>query len=375
MIQQSHHQWTEQSGWQPELPKGTFNPQLVLVFGALQHQQAIDELAHCFQGAVITGCSSAGEIQNHKVYDDTLVVTALQFQSTRVSFATQSLNQDSEVAGQSLAEQLPQQGLRHVFVFADGLAINGPALVNGMKRSLPDTIKISGGMAADGENFGKTLVCAGNKVTSNLATAVGIYGDQIEIHCGSYGGWDPFGPDRIITESDGNKLYKLDNHNALALYKKYLGPHAADLPSSALRFPLFLHGHEGTDQVVRTVLAIDEEEQSLIFAGDVPQGSHARFMSANLNHLIDGATIAGEQTMRNASCAKPEFALLISCVGRRMVLRQMAEEEIEVLDEVYEQQVPHVGFYSYGEIAPLDGTGDCSLHNQTMTITTLCEHN
>ena len=374
MIQQSHHQWTEQGGWQPELPASTFQPQLVFVFGALQQQRAIDELAACFDQAIITGCSSAGEIHNHKVFDDTLVVTALKFQSTSVALATQPLDQDSEVTGQLLAQQLPQAGLKHVFVFADGLGINGTALVNGMKQVLPDSIKISGGMAADGENFGKTLVCAGSTVASNLATAVGIYGDHIEIRCGSFGGWDPFGPDRIITESKGNRLYRLDNHNALALYKKYLGPHAADLPGSALRFPLFLHGHEGTDQVVRTVLAIDEQEQSLIFAGDVPQGSHARFMSANLNHLIDGATIAGEQTMKNASCSKPEFALLISCVGRRMVLRQMEEEEIEVLDEVYEHQVPHIGFYSYGEIAPLDGTGDCSLHNQTMTITTLCEH-
>lgn len=374
MIQQSHHQWTEHSGWQPELPAGNFAAQLVFLFGALQHQHAIDQLSNNFPTAVITGCSSAGEIQNHKVYDDTLVACALKFDSSDVAFASQTLTEDSEHSGQQLAEQLITQNLKHVFVFADGLAFNGTALVNGMKQALPGNVTISGGMAADGENFGNTLVCAGRTVTSNLATAVAIYGENIEVRCGSHGGWDPFGPDRIITRSDGNKLFKLDNHNALALYKKYLGPHAADLPASALRFPLFLHGHEGTDQVVRTVLAIDEEAQSLTFAGDVPEGSHARFMSANLNHLIDGATIAGEQTLQNATCNQPEFALLISCVGRRMVLRQMAEEEIEVLDEVYERKVPHIGFYSYGEIAPLAGTGDCSLHNQTMTITTLCEH-
>ena len=374
MIQQSHHQWTADSGWQPPLPQREFDPQLVFVFGALKQQHAIDELNKAFPDAVITGCSSAGEIQDHRVYDDTLVVSALKFQSTQVSFASQQVTSDSFNAGQDLAAQIPQQGLRHVFVFSDGLEVNGTALVNGMKQNIPKEVKISGGMAADGEDFGETYVCAGNTVSNKLMTAVGLHGDNIEVHYGSHGGWDPFGPDRIISCSEGNKLYKLDNHNALTLYKKYLGPHAADLPGSALRFPLYLHGLEGTDQVVRTVLAIDEEEQSMTFAGDVPQGSHARFMSANLNRLIDGATTAGEQTIQHADCPRPEFALLISCVGRRMVLRQMAEEEIEVLDEVYQRQVPHLGFYSYGEIAPLDGIGDCSLHNQTMTITTLCEH-
>jgi hypothetical protein len=125
--------------------------------------------------------------------------------------------------------------------------------------------------------------------------------------------------------------------------------------------------------VVRTILAVDKAEQSLTFAGDVPAGAYARLMKANFDRLIDGAHGAAEHAVAAPGGVAPGLALLISCVGRRLVLHQRVEEEIEAAREVLGVGVTFAGFYSYGEISPFTPQARCELHNQTMTITTLGE--
>lgn len=175
-----------------------------------------------------------------------------------------------------------------------------------------------------------------------------------------------------MTRSRGNVLFELDGQPALALYKSYLGEHARDLPGSALLFPLLLEDAGGGAGLVRAVLGVDEAAGSLTFAGDVPEGTSARLMKANFDRLVDGACGAATASLHGLDGAAAELALLISCVGRKLVLRQRVEEEIEAVREVLPQAVL-AGFYSYGELCPQGSVGSCELHNQTMTITTLGE--
>jgi hypothetical protein len=199
-----------------------------------------------------------------------------------------------------------------------------------------------------------------------------LYGDRLKVGFGSLGGWDAFGPERVVTRSKANILYELDGQPALALYKKYLGDHAKDLPASGLLFPLSLKTSAG-DSVVRTILGVNEAEDSLTFAGDMPQGGHARLMKANFDRLIDGAIGAAQTSYAAIGSTSPELALLISCVGRKLVLKQRIEEEVEGVREVLGPEAVLAGFYSYGEISPFNPSAKCELHNQTMTITTLSE--
>ena len=189
---------------------------------------------------------------------------------------------------------------------------------------------------------------------------------------GSLGGWDAFGPERLVTRSAANILYELDGQPALALYKKYLGEHAKDLPASGLLFPLSLKNAAG-ESVVRTILGVNEAEHSLTFAGDLPQGGHVRLMKANFDRLIDGAVGAAQTSYEAMGKTSPELALLISCVGRKLVLKQRIEEEVEGVQDILGQEAVLAGFYSYGEISPFNPSAACELHNQTMTITTLSE--
>lgn len=372
-------QWTQALGWVPEIPgKLAAAANLVLVFGStelLKNQQHVAEICKAYPNALTSGCSTAGEIFDITVSDDTLSVTAIHFEHTRLQTAHAKVRDptDSFHCGTELAQAIPHEGLRHVFVLSDGLNVNGSELVAGLTGQLPSDINITGGLSGDAGRFEETLVLWQDQAQSNIVTVIGFYGEALKIGFGSLGGWDSFGPERLITRASGNVLYEMDGKSALELYKSYLGKHADGLPATGLLFPLSLRSADSETGLVRTILAVDEEEQSMTFAGDVPEGSYARLMKANFNRLVDGAVAAAETSVQAISGSNVELAILISCVGRKMVLKQRIEEEVEAVREVLGPQSVLTGFYSYGEISPFTPGAKCELHNQTMTITTFSE--
>lgn len=350
---------------------------LLLVFGGTGTIQNLDfkSLRKAYPHAVIAGCSTAGGILQSQILDDAMVLTAVRFKKARVRGARLRLNEakNSHDAGVSLALGLLEPDLQHVFVLTDGLRVNGSELVEGLTSRLPPHIVVTGGMSADGARFKSTLVLMDGDPEEGLVCAVGFYGEGLRVGYGSFGGWDPFGTDRLITKSDGNVLYELDGECALDLYKRYLGDYSRDLPSSALLFPLLVRTGGDDPGVVRTILGIDESKRSMTFAGDMPAGARARLMKANFDRLIDGASEAARVNADSLRGTKADLALLVSCVGRRLVLKQRAEEEIEAVRDALGQKAILTGFYSYGEISPLHPGARCNLHNQTMSITTLAE--
>jgi hypothetical protein len=282
--------------------------------------------------------------------------------------------ENGEMAGKDLAEKLDADGLKHMFVLSEGLHVNGTELVTGLRKSLPEGVNVTGGLAGDGADFNKTVIVSNSGVVkSDIITAIGFYGEQIKIGYGSLGGWDSFGIERSVTKSEANVLYEIDNTPALEIYKSFLGEQAKDLPASGLLFPLSMRVETDSAPVVRTILAIDEEKQSLTFAGDIPVGSYIKLMKANIDRLINGAEEAARVSVDPLEGNIPELAILISCVGRKLVLKQLVEEEVEAVQEIVGEQAIITGFYSYGELAPFLQGAKCELHNQTMTITTFSE--
>jgi hypothetical protein len=372
-------QWTSETGLQPDGGiDDDATAQLVLLFGTrgtLQKQASIEAIRSRFPAAILIGCSTAGEILDTRVYDNTVSVTAVRFEAARVIAAAVQIAHPAEsyAAGETLARAFPPDGLVHLFVLSDGLNVNGSELVKGLSENLPAGTTLSGGLSGDGEAFGETLIVLNDLVSSKTVAAVGFYGDRLEVGCASLGGWDSFGSERLVTRSDGNVLYELDGLSALALYKRYLGEHAQLLPGSGLLFPLSMRNPSDGSSVVRTILAVDEEAQSLTFAGDVPEGWYGRLMKANFDRLIDGAIGAARNSVAEIQEQQPDLAILISCVGRRMVLRQRTEEELEGVRDLLGVSPFLTGFYSYGEISPLTPDAKCVLHNQTMTVTSFRE--
>ena len=376
-------EWTQYAGWQPDFP-GTLadSAQLVLIFGsrAIFEQRGIDDISQAYPHATIFGCSTAGEIFDTQVLEDSLNVSVVSFESTRISGVCLKISDFNNIfeVGEQLAKSLDHHGLVHAVVLVDGIEVNGSDLVRGIIKHLPSGVTVTGGLAGDGTDFTKTCIIYNGKIEYNSAAIIGLYGDHLSIGYASIGGWDPFGPDRLITRSEGNVLYELDGRSALELYKKYIGDYAEASPgglmSMGLFFPLGIRLRANDERrVVRAFLAFDEKEQSMSFAGDVPIGCYGRLMKANYDHLINGAVEAANISRDAIGPENVELALLISCVARKLVLRQRSEDEIDAVRDVFGPDTAITGFYSYGEIAPFIPGVAPELHNQTMTITTLRE--
>lgn len=351
---------------------------LILAFGASRGELrgALRTVREQLPLSHMIGCSTAGEILGSEVSDGGLSLAIARFERSQVrsAFALAIDSSDSFAVGQHLGSALTAPDLRAVFVLADGLKVVGSKLVHGIRSVIGDRPAVTGGLAGDATLFESTWVMHQGVLGSGAAVAAALYGDRVEIGFGSKGGWDIFGPERAITRSRANVLYELDGKPALQLYKMYLGERAAGLPATALLFPLALRSAGDPDRsLVRTVLGVNEREQSMTFAGEIPEGTRAQLMRANLDRLVQGASDAAAMTQAGgALLGGPTLSIAVSGVGRRMVLGERTEEETEATLEAMPARTQQVGFYSYGEISPCAGMAS-ELHNQTMTLTTLSE--
>lgn len=354
--------------------------ELVLVFGPVStfdRPDFVEKLRSAYPDQALVGCTTAGEINGEGVHDGACVITHVKFEKARFRVATSEATEmeRSETAGSEIGTELKSTDLKGVLVFGKGVAVNGSAVIAGLNASLGADVPISGGLAGDNGAFTRTLTLTPDGVFADKVVAVGFYGSDVSLGHGSFGGWQAFGPSRKVTRSDGNILYELDGLPALNLYKEYLGEYAKDLPGSGLLFPFEMVKEDQTSAgIIRTILGIDEEKGSLILAGDIDPKGFLRLMHASTDGLIDGAETAAKRVTESLG-GRPSggLAVLVSCIGRKLVMGDAAEEEVEAVARELGKSTILTGFYSNGEIAPFTSTTDCKLHNQTMTVTFIGE--
>jgi hypothetical protein len=373
--------WSETAGWRAA--NGTpGKADLVLFFAARQALACgarYHELRAKFPDANILGCSTGGQIHNDDVTDHEIAAVALSFDATKVRLACEPVSGpvQSRACGEAIGRALAGDDLAGIFVLSDGLNVNGSELVAGITGIVGQSVPLTGGLAGDGAQFQETLVSGDCAPRSHTVAAVGFYGPAVRIGHGSAGGWDQFGPRRRITRSLGNVLFELDGEPALDLYERYLGEEEAKgLPGTALLFPLRIYDPKLPDHdLVRTVLAVDDTARSMTFAGDVPEGWVAQLMRGDFDRLAAGAAEAARQASAGIDerGASDGIAILVSCIGRRLLMGQQTTEEVEAVSAEFGSCIPRLGFYSYGEISPHSASGICQLHNQTMTVTAITE--
>jgi hypothetical protein len=364
--------WSGKSGWSP-LPGFAANADLILVFADNEYftkEDCYAGLRTLFPQAHIAGCSSSGSVMGVELSDGDMVATVVKLERAGVRLAAVDieLGKGARELGMRLMDELKTADLRHVLVFSDGLQVNGSELAQGLNQA---GIPVTGGLAGDGTRFGTTWVMADAPAKKGCIAALGFYGDAT-VRSGCFAGWKEFGAERVVTKSTGNVVHEIDGEPALDLYKKYLGEQAKDLPASGLRYPLSIQANASEQPLIRTLLAVDEAARSLTFAGDVPQGYFCRLMRTDLDSLIDSAGLAAEAA-RSSSQGTAGLCLVVSCVGRRLVMGQLTEEELDIVQKKLGSATAITGFYSYGELAPFSDVLQCQLHNQTMTLTTVYE--
>ncbi|MGE0763911.1 MAG: FIST signal transduction protein [Bdellovibrionales bacterium] len=357
------------------------DPQLGIVFAstnAFESADFIQKLKKSSPKIQWVGCSTAGEVSRSGVTDDTTILTTIHFDNPKSNFriaASKVTNaDDSYAAGKRLAEELNNENLRGLVVMAPGVNINGSQLVKGASEAIGNKVVMTGGLAGDGGKFVKTYTLSPSGVSSDHVIGIGFYGDTVNLQYGCRGGWDAFGKERKVTKSKANILYELDGKPALDVYKEYLGEYAKDLPASGLMFPFSLmSGQEAGNDLIRTILGINEAEGSLTLAGNIEQGSTVRLMHASTGGLVNGAKAAATHAIQGGR-GQSSLAIIVSCVGRKLVMGANVDEEIEEIAEMFGPQCTLTGFYSYGEISPFGTLMTCELHNQTMTISYIYEN-
>lgn len=372
--------FTHSTGWQSPFPDTDSEQTLVLVFGdpdITPYQPALEQLRKHYPRAIMAGCATTAAINNDELLEDGLVVGVLQFQHTRLRrYLTELTGKSAEASqqtGDDIAKALKAPDLRAILILTDGLYTNGSALAAGINRELGDEITVIGGLASDHMAFEKTWLLQDSIPAQRLVCAIGFYGENIAIHGVARDGWRPFGPERMITRSEENTLYEIDGVPALALYKDYLGDKVDQLPGIALHYPLAIWRQDKSSYVVRTILGIDEASQSMTFAGDIPQDCHAQLMYGSLDNLVDGAESAVEALDQQLDLHEPVLTLAISCAGRKLVMQEDTEQELEAILDNLPTGSQQLGFYSFGEIAPHSSGLGCGLHNETMTLTVIHE--
>ncbi|PPC95281.1 MAG: hypothetical protein CTY33_00585 [Methylotenera sp.] len=353
---------------------------LVLVFGSVKRfgeAKLQSVLKGRYPTAQIIGCSTSGEITAAGVFDDSLQITAILWEKTvqRVTHTKMSGMQNSFETAAGLAKQLKSDTLKAVLVYSDGLNVNGSELLEGFKSVLGE-IPVMGGMAGDGFGFSKTVQLFNDTISDGLVIAVGLYGNSLIAATGVGRGWKPYGPPRKVTKSEKNVVLELDGKPALPLYKMYIGDHSSKgLPGSGLKFP-FAIIEEGKRDIekIRTLLAINNDTNSLTFAGNVAEGETVRFCQSTHDRLVEGAGDAAHLVADHASTNQTGLAVCVSCVGRKGVMAEQVVDEVKLVQQILGAQTALTGFYSYGEFAPRPDTNDSVLHNQTMTIGYLSEN-
>ncbi len=360
-------------------PLAEIEPNLVLVFAAPRFFTAPDfaeQLTAAFPAARRVAVSTAGEISSKGVSEDSAVISAIRFERTpfRVVATDIAGMADSTAAGRRLAEQLQAPDLKAVILLSQGVAVNGSDLIAGVVEVLGRDIPLTGGLAGDYGAFTQTWTLLDETVSDRLLLAIGLSGAAIEFAHGSFGGWQSFGPARRATRVKGNVLFELDGEPALEIYRRYLGEYAKDLPASGLLFPFdILTDDRQESGLSRTLLSVDESDGSLTLAGDIPPDGFLKLMHASTEALVDGAEAAAEAARDMLEADGQGLALLVSCIGRKLVMGDRVDEEVEAVGAVFGQGCQLTGFYSNGEISPFIESTDCKLHNQTMTITYLRE--
>ncbi len=351
-------------------------PQLAFVFGpvaALRDARVVKEAQAVMPSARLVGCSALGQISEAGVTEEETVVTGVHFDHPAFDVATVHLDtmRGSLEAGARLGEALNAPGLHHIVVLGPGIDINGSALVEGIRGGVPATVVVCGGLAGDGARFEETVTLCDTRASDRQVVGIGFYDERLRFTHGCSGGWEPFGPARTPTRFEDNRLFELDGEPAVDVYKRYLGSYAAELPGSGLLFPFCIVGDPALSGVIRSIVGIDEATGGLVLAGDIPPNAQLQLMHAQTDKLVDGAALAAERL--DGETDGDALTLLVSCVGRKLIMGGRVEEEVEAVTDALGDGGTIAGFYSHGEFSPHLGTADCRLHNQTMTVARMTE--
>ncbi len=353
---------------------------LFIVFSsvAFDQEKMLEGVSSIAEDAMVVGCSDSGEIisEGELAYSENVVVMAYKLDGQSVFSAKgEGADKNSFKAGKEMAKNLKKKGDPSLLiVLTDGLPENGADIVRGIQDVLGDDFPIMGGAAGDDFKFEKTFQYYGGEVLTGTVVGIGIKTD-IAFGRGVKHGWKPIGVPMEVTKAEGAVLKEVDGKPALTIYEDYFGKKAEELieepiAKMAYTYPLGM-SVEGKEEFLIRDVVVANKNKEITVAAEIPEGTEIRLMLGDRKRAVTAARQATENALEELD-GEPKAALVFNCMARNKLLGRNKAEEIEAIQKVLGKDVPFIGFYTYGEIAPLKKGEDKSVwHNETMTLLVL----
>lgn len=363
------------------------SPSFLMLFAsptAYNQNELLQVLSAKSPGAVIIGCSTAGEITSVSgSLDSSIALLAIYSDQMKfVAGVGQGIKDDSRKAGQELARDIQKNAggelPKACIILPDGLTGNGADVVRGVLDIFGQNFMVAGGSAGDDYQFKQTFQYIGDTVLTGSVVGVGLYGN-FSFGVGVRHGWIAIGSSRKATRSKGNILYELDGKPAISIYEEYFGKDKVLIDNRepfaklAVTYPLGIPAPNQDGYLIRDPLSVDENG-AIICAAEIPEGSEVFLMIGSKEEAIDAAVDAAQKAMSQLQGKQPKAAILFNCIARKKLLMTKKQEEVDKIRKILGEGVPLMGFYTYGEQAPLGGeVVTCSFHNETDVIFILAE--
>lgn len=336
-------------------------------------QTTVDAIRAVAPGADLIGCSTAGEIHAAGAGDGAVVVTALGGEGFQIATeVVREASTDLHGAGAKVSaavSRLDDPAHHVLLLLSDGLSGDQQEIVRGVYSALGARTPLVGGCAGDGLRMERTQQVHNDEVLTD-AVVVAAIGSDAPLGIGVEHGWHPVGDQFLVTASEGNLVYRLDDRPALDVYLDVLdAPEAARTDPAAftqfaITHPLGLDRRRGTE--VRFIGEADFEQRSLVCIASVPQGELAWLMEGDDASVL-AATDAACEGARGALEGSDAIGLLaFDCIARRGVLQDPGIGEELARVKMQFPGSPLAGFYTYGEFARTHGTR--GFHNQTLVL-------
>jgi len=362
--------------------KDISDPDLVIVFSSVKYdQEKMLEGVVSVSGVVpLIGCSDAGEITNLGSNKEGVAVMAIKSDSIKFTLAVGGdIAGGARNAGQKLIKELlvMDKDIKCVIVLTDVLKDNGADVVRGIQDVAGQNFLILGGAAGDDFKFQETFVYLNGKVFPSHLVGVGLSGD-FSIGVGVRHGWEPIGLPKTVTKSKGAVIEEIENKPAIQIYEDYFGKKAEELKSEplavmAITYPLGMNVEGSDELLIRDPITVGENG-SITCAAEIPEGSKIRLMLGSKEHAIEAAKAAAGQARAQLGSKEPKAIIVFNCIARNKLFGKHATEEINAMQSILGEDVPIIGFYTYGEQAPLGGNMQkkfSCFHNETAVVVVL----
>lgn len=352
--------------------KDGFIPTLAMVFISIkQDRDSICELLSR-NNIAIYGTTTNGEITDDEISSGAISILLLDLDPSYFSIHFEEFTNPND-ASQKIARQAKKKFSNPVFLIAcSDFTANYTALLNGFVSVAGEHVEVYGGVAGDDLMNREFFVFTHGKSSNRGIVSVALDADKVLVKGKVISGWKSIGTIKIITKSEGNRIYEIDNKPAVEIITKYAGisetPKDSTEASILISRTLSMNFLKEKGDPVTLMGLVHPEDGSITVHGESPTGTRLQFAVPPDFDIVD--KMVDECSDLKKELTHIDASIVFSCSGRMDVLGPMVKEEIIGINNLWD--APLAGFFCNGEIGRPKG-GSLEIHNLTVCCVALME--